>query len=53
MVDFINKSKKLRTKPIELSNKNKCMAHCSKLSFGILSYSSYTDFQKIKIMNRN
>ena len=32
MVDYINKGKKL--------NKNKCMAYCSELLFGILRYSS-------------
>ena len=37
MVDYINKSKNLEIKPINLSNKNKCTAYCSKLPFGILS----------------
>ena len=50
MVDFINKGKKLKVKPIDLSNKNKCMAYCSKLPFGILSYSSYIDLEKMKIV---
>ena len=35
-------------KPIDLSNRNKCMAYCSKLPFRILSYFSYIDFEKMK-----
>ena len=42
------KKKNLKTKPTDSSNKNKCMAYCSKLSFGILSYSSYIDLEKMK-----
>ena len=34
-------------RPIDLSNKNKCMAYCSELTFGILSYSSYIDLEKM------
>ena len=45
MVDCINKGKKPKIKPIDLSNKNKCMAYCSKLPFGILSYSRYIDLE--------
>ena len=45
MVDCINKGKKPKIKPIDLSNKNKCMAYCSKLPFGILSYSRYMDLE--------
>ena len=41
MVDYINKGEKLMKRPIDLSNKNKCMAYCSELPFGISSYSSY------------
>ena len=37
-------------KPIDSSNKNKCMAYCSELPFGILSYSSYIDLEKMKIV---
>ena len=47
MVDYINKGENLIKRPIDLSNKNKCMAYCSDLPFGILSYSSYTDLQKM------
>ena len=43
MVDYINKGKNLKTKPIDLSNKNKCMAYCSEVPYGILFYSSYID----------
>ena len=50
MVDYLNKGKNLKIKPIDLSNKNKCMAYCSKLPFGILSHSSCIDLEKIKIV---
>ena len=40
MVDYINKGENLTKRPIDLSNKNKCMAYCSELLLGILSYSS-------------
>ena len=50
MVDYINKGKNLKTKPIELSNKNKCMAYCSELLSGILSYFSYIDLEKMKVV---
>ena len=51
MVDYINKGKKIKIKPIDLSNKNQCTAYCSKLPFGILSYSNYIDFEKMKIVS--
>ena len=51
MLDYISKGKKLKIKPIDLSNKNNCTAYCSKLPFGILSYSSYIDFEKMKIVS--
>ena len=46
----INKGENLIKRPIDLSNKNKCMACCSELPFGILSYSSYIDLEKTKIV---
>ena len=49
LVDYINKGENLIKKPIDLSNKNKCMAYCSELPFGILSYSSYIDLEKMKM----
>ena len=50
MVDCINKGENLIKRPIDLSNKNKCMAYYSELSCGVLSYSSYIDLEKIKII---
>ena len=47
---YINKGKNLKTKPIDLSNRNKYMAYFSELLFGILSYSSYIDLQKMKVV---
>ena len=51
MVNYINKGENLKTKPIDLTNKNKCMAYCSKLHFGIRSYFSYIDLEKMKIVS--
>ena len=51
MVDYLNKGKKLKIKHINLSNKSKCMAYCCELPFGILSYSSYIDLEKTKIVS--
>ena len=48
MVGYINNGKNLETKPIDLSNKKKCMDYCSELPYGILSYSSYIDLEKMK-----
>ena len=36
MVDYINKGENLIKIPINLSNKNKCMAYCSELPHGML-----------------
>ena len=51
MVDYINKGKKLKTKHIDSRNKNKCMAYCSELPYGVLSYSSYIDLEKMKVVS--
>ena len=51
MVVYINKGKNLKIKPVDLSNKSKCTGSCSKLPFGILSYSSYIDFEKMKTVS--
>ena len=51
MVDYINKSRHFKTKPIDLSNKNKCMTYCGELPFGILSYCKYIDLEKIRIVS--
>ena len=51
MVDYINKGKNLKTKPIDSSNKNKCRAYCGDLPFGILSYCRYIDLEKIKTVS--
>ena len=51
MVDYIDKGKNFKINSIDLSNKNQCTAYCSKLTFGILCYSSYIDFEKMKIVS--
>ena len=47
IVDYINKSKTLLKKPIDLGVKNEFIAYCDELPFGILSYSSYIDLNTI------
>ena len=51
MIDYINKGKFLKIKPIDLSYKSKCMAYCSELLYGLLSYSSYADLEKMKVVS--
>ena len=51
MLDYINKGKNVKTKPLDLSNKNKCMVYCNELSYGILSYSSYIDLEKMRVVS--
>ena len=41
MVDYVNKGKNYKTKPID----------CSKLPFGILCYSSYRDLEKMRTVS--
>ena len=51
MVDYINKGKSFGTKPIDLSDKNKCMAYCNELTYRILSYSSYIDREEMIVVS--
>ena len=44
MVHYINKGKKLKTKPIDLSNKNRILNR-------ILSYSNYIDLEKMRVVS--
>ena len=50
MKDYIDKGESLIKRPIHLGIENKIMAYCSELPFGILSYSSYRDLEKMKIV---
>ena len=54
MIDYINKGRNLITKPIDLSNKNRCEPHyvgyCSELPYRILSYSNYIDLEKMRVI---
>ena len=36
----------LKIKPVDSSFKNRCIAYCSKLLFGIISSSSYVNIKK-------
>ena len=51
MKDYIDKGENLIKRPIHLGIKNKIMAYCSDLPYGILSYSSYIDHKKMKIVS--
>ena len=50
ITDFINNGKNIKIKLIDLSIKNKYIAYCGELPFDILSYSSYIDLGKMKIV---
>ena len=50
MKDYINNEKNLNKKPIDLSIKNKQVAFCSNLPFGILSFSSYVNIETMNII---
>ena len=51
MVDYINKVENLIKRLIDLSSKNKFMAYCSELPFGIFPCSSYRHLEKLKIVS--
>ena len=48
MVDYINQGEKLRDRSIDPDVRDKFIAYCDDLHFGILSYSSYIDLKKVK-----
>ena len=45
-MDYIKNVKILKIKPIDLTNKNKCIAYWRKLAFRMLSFSSYIDLDR-------
>ena len=51
MVDYINKGKKLRERSVDPDIRDKFIAYCDELPFGILSYSSYIVLKKMKIVS--
>ena len=52
MVDYINNGEKLEERPINLKNvRDKFIAYSDNLPFGMLSKSSYIDFNKMKIVS--
>ena len=51
MKDYINNGENLKLKLIDLSLKNKCIAYCHELPFGILPFSSYEDIKVINIIS--
>ena len=53
MKNYINNGENLKKKPIDLSIKNKQIAFCSNLPFGVLSLSSNVDIESINIISSN
>ena len=53
MKNYINQRENFRKIPIDLSIKNKQIAFCSNLPFGILSLSSYVDIASMSIISFN
>ena len=51
--NYINNRENLRKIPIDLSIKNKQIAFCPNLPFGILSLSSYLDIASMNIISSN
>ena len=51
MIDYIYKGKNLKTKPIDLSNKSKCIAYGNELWYGLLHSFSYMDLGKMKVIS--
>ena len=53
MKDYINNGENLKIKPIDITLKNKCIAYCPELPFGILSFSSHADIEAMNIISSN
>ena len=53
MKDYIDDGENLKTKPIDLSIKNKQIAFCPELPFGILSFSRFVDIEAMNIISFN
>ena len=51
MKDYINNGENFKTKPIDSSLKNKCIAYCLELPFIMLSFSSYVDIEAMNIIS--
>ena len=51
VVDYIDKGQRFRTESIYLSKKNRCMAYCNELPYGILSYSNYINPEEMIVVS--
>ena len=49
--EYINNGKNLKIKPIDSSLKDKCIAYCPELPFGMLSACSYLNIKTINIIS--
>ena len=49
--DYINNGENLKIKPIDSNLKNKYIAYCLELLFGILSFSRYVNIEAINIIS--
>ena len=51
VAEYINNGKNLKTKPVVLVLKDKCIALCSEFSFGIISFSNYVHIDTMNIIS--
>ena len=47
IVEYVSNGTNIKIKPIDSSFKNNCIAYCLKLTFGIISSSSYVNIESI------
>ena len=53
MIEYISNGKNLKIKPIDLNFKNKQIAYCLDLPFGIISFYSFVNIETINIIFSN
>ena len=51
IVEYISNGKNIKTRPIDLSHKDKCIAYCSKLPLEIIFCFSYINFEIMNIIS--
>ena len=51
MKEYIYNGENLKIKPTDSNLKNKCIAYCLELPFGILSFSCYVNIEAMNIIS--
>ena len=51
IAECITSENNLKTKRVDISLKNKCIAYCFELPFGIISISSYVDIETMNVIS--